>query len=177
MKRSFTAPSLSCVQVLLSVTRWCWEAVRLRLTDSVAACWPSYKMAPPVPDWKCWLLCSLHTKENIIRWLPLLNCHETSEYDVGWTEIVSIVIHSVDDNFEVKERLVSVTTTSGDYATITKIINADLIITGLNTDRILSQVYDRAAVMLRKYGGVQKLLQDKPSWNIPYTHCLSTNDI
>ncbi len=94
--------------------------------------------------------------------------------DPTGTENVSIVICFVDDNFEVKERLLSVTMAAhGDAATITETIIAELTKAGLTTDRILSQVYDGAAVMSGKHGGVQKLLQDRLGRNIPYTHCFN----
>ncbi len=94
--------------------------------------------------------------------------------DPTGTENVSIVICFVDDNFEVKERLLSVTMAAhGDTATITETIIAELTKAGLTTDRILSQRYDGAAVMSGKHGGVQKLLQDRLGRNIPYTHCFN----
>ena len=44
---------------------------------------------------------------------------------------------------------------------------------GLEPNCILSQCYDGASVMAGKYGGVQKLLQEKLQKEIPYIHCLN----
>jgi len=38
---------------------------------------------------------------------------------------------------------------------------------------ILSQVYDGAAVMSGKRGGVQRLLKEREGREIPYVHCLN----
>ncbi|XP_073730590.1 uncharacterized protein [Misgurnus anguillicaudatus] len=61
----------------------------------------------------------------------------------------------------------------GDARTLTDTILAELNKAGLNPSKILSQVYDGASLMSGKFGGVQKLLQEKLNKNIPYVHCLN----
>uniref|UniRef100_A0A671QMD9 DUF4371 domain-containing protein n=1 Tax=Sinocyclocheilus anshuiensis TaxID=1608454 RepID=A0A671QMD9_9TELE len=90
-------------------------------------------------------------------------------------ENVSIVVRYFDETtMDVTERLLVMTTAnSGDAPTITNIILSELTKAGLNTSKILSQVYDGAAVMAGKCGGVQRLLQEKVGREIPYVHCLN----
>lgn len=89
-------------------------------------------------------------------------------------ENVSIVIRFVSETNEATERLLTIATADkGDAQTLTDTIIAELRKAGLNTSKILSQVYDGAALMSGKKGGVQKLMQDKLGREIPYVHCLN----
>ncbi|ROI52181.1 Zinc finger MYM-type protein 1 [Anabarilius grahami] len=90
-------------------------------------------------------------------------------------ENISIVIRYFNEKtLEITERLLVMTiANSGDAQTITNMILSELSKAGLNASKILSQVYDGAAVMSGKYGGVQRLLQEKVGREIPYVHCLN----
>ena len=74
----------------------------------------------------------------------------------------------------VTERLFALATSSScDAQTLTEVICSELDAAGLATSKILSQVYDGAAVMSGKHGGVQRLLQEREGREIPYVHCLN----
>uniref|UniRef100_A0A8C1TJI1 TTF-type domain-containing protein n=1 Tax=Cyprinus carpio TaxID=7962 RepID=A0A8C1TJI1_CYPCA len=89
-------------------------------------------------------------------------------------ENISIIVRFVKDNYQVTERLLSMTTTEkGDAQTLTNTIITELEKNGLSTSKILSQVYDGASLMSGKNGGVQKILQDKLGRVIPYVHCFN----
>lgn len=89
-------------------------------------------------------------------------------------ENISIVIRFIDANYEIKELLLTIATADGgDANTLTQTVISELTKTGLNTEKILSQVYDGASLMLGKHGGVQKLLQDELGREIPYVHCFN----
>lgn len=90
-------------------------------------------------------------------------------------ENISIAIWFVYENesFEESERRLTIATAEmGDARTLTDTILAELNKAGLNPSKILNQVYDGASLMSVKFGGVQKLLQEKLK-NIPYVHCLN----
>ena len=90
--------------------------------------------------------------------------------DVG-VENVSIVIRYYN---EVLQRLlVMITSLAADAKTLTEVVCSKLEAAGLKTTKILSQVYDGASVMSRRHGGVQRLLQEKEKWNIPYIYCFN----
>ena len=59
------------------------------------------------------------------------------------------------------------TSDPGDAQTLTNVVCSELTNAGLTTSKILSQVYDGAAVMSGKHGG---LLQEKEGREIPYVH-------
>lgn len=89
-------------------------------------------------------------------------------------ENISIIIRFVSASNEATERLLTIATAdAGDAKTLTDLIIAELTKTGLDTSKILSQVYDGASVMAGKHGGVQKLLQEILEREIPYVHCLN----
>lgn len=89
-------------------------------------------------------------------------------------ENISIIIRFVKDNYQVTERLLSMTETEkGDAQTLTNKVIAELEKTGLSTSKILSQVYDGASFMSGKNRGVQQILQDKIGRVIPYMHCFN----
>lgn len=89
-------------------------------------------------------------------------------------ENISIVIRFVNESCEVTERLLTIATTDkGDAQTLTDTILVELNGAGLDTSKILSQVFNRAALISGKHGGIQKLLQQKLGHNIPYVHCLN----
>lgn len=90
-------------------------------------------------------------------------------------ENISIVVRYLSEKtLEITERMLVMTSAnSGDTQTITDIILSELTKAGLHTSKILSQVYDGAAVMAGKNGGVQRLMQIKVGREIPYVHCLN----
>ncbi|KAK0144461.1 Zinc finger MYM-type protein 1 [Merluccius polli] len=89
-------------------------------------------------------------------------------------ENISIVIRFVAEDFEVRERLLTIATADvGDAKTLANTIITELRRVGLSTSKILSQVYDGASVMSGKHGGVQKILQDMLAREIPYVHCFN----
>ena len=77
-------------------------------------------------------------------------------------ENISIVIRFVNETYDVTERLLIISTADkGDAQTLTDRVVAEFNKVGLDTSKILSQVFDGAALMSGKHGGVQKLLQKK----------------
>ncbi|GAA6092116.1 zinc finger MYM-type protein 1-like [Tachysurus ichikawai] len=92
----------------------------------------------------------------------------------GMENISIVVCYLGVKTLEITERLLVMTTAnSGDAQSITDIILSELTKAGLPTSKILSQVYDGAAVMAGKYGLVQRLLQEIVGREIPYVHCLN----
>ena len=88
--------------------------------------------------------------------------------DPAGCENTSIVIRFVNEAYVISERLVTIATASRcDAETSTDTILAELHQVGLDTSKIPSQVYDGAALMSGKNGGVQKLLQEKLRHEIP----------
>ncbi|KAJ3582910.1 hypothetical protein NHX12_000116 [Muraenolepis orangiensis] len=86
-------------------------------------------------------------------------------------ENISIVLRFVDENYVIKERLLTIATAvAGDAKTLTQTLIAEIRKVGLSTDKILSQVYDGASLMSGRRGGVQRLLQDELGREIPYVH-------
>ena len=86
-------------------------------------------------------------------------------------ENISIMIHIVAEDLEVRERLLTIATADvEDAKTLANTIITELRRVGLSTSKILSQVYDGASVMSRKHGGVQKILQDRLPRETPYIH-------
>lgn len=74
-------------------------------------------------------------------------------------ENISVVVHFVDENYGVCERLlVMATSEKGDAEALTGVIIDELTSAGLSTGKILSQVYDGASLMSGRHGGVQNLL-------------------
>ncbi|KAL2087113.1 hypothetical protein ACEWY4_018172 [Coilia grayii] len=68
-------------------------------------------------------------------------------------ENISIVLRFVDENYSVCERLlIMATSTKGDAEALTNVIIDELNTARLNTDRILSQVYDGASLMSGRHG-------------------------
>ena len=89
-------------------------------------------------------------------------------------ENISIVVRFVDENYAVKERLLTIATAeAGDARTLTHTIISEIRKKGLTTDKILSQVYDGASFMSGKRGGVQAILQHELGREIPYVHCFN----
>ncbi|KAL0968294.1 hypothetical protein UPYG_G00264930 [Umbra pygmaea] len=89
-------------------------------------------------------------------------------------ENISIVLRFVNETYEVTERLLCIATAQkGDAQTLTDTVLTELNKVGLDSSKILSQVYDGAALMSGKRGGVQKILQDRLGREIPYVHCLN----
>ncbi|KAJ3583322.1 hypothetical protein NHX12_025626, partial [Muraenolepis orangiensis] len=89
-------------------------------------------------------------------------------------ENISIVVHFVDENYVIKERLLTIATAvAGDAKTLTQTLIAEIRKVGLSTDTILSQGYDGASLMSGRRGGVQRLLQDELGREIPYVHCFN----
>jgi len=67
-----------------------------------------------------------------------------------------------EDTKVVAERLLALATSSScDAQELTEVICSELDAAGLATSKILSRVYDGAAVMSGKHGGVQRLLQER----------------
>ncbi|KAJ3581515.1 hypothetical protein NHX12_016561 [Muraenolepis orangiensis] len=86
-------------------------------------------------------------------------------------ENIYIVVRFVDENYVIKERLLTIATAvAGDAETLTQTLIAEIRKVGLSTDTILSQVYDGASLMSGRHGGVQRLLQDELGREIPYVH-------
>lgn len=89
-------------------------------------------------------------------------------------ENISIVIRFVNETYDVTERLLIISTADkGDAQTLTDTVVAELNKVGLDTSKTISQVFDGAALMSGKHGGVQKLLQKELGCAIPYVHCLN----
>ena len=95
--------------------------------------------------------------------------------DPTGVENVSIVLRFFNEDVKVvKKRLLALATSSSCEAqAITKVICSELDAAGLASSKILSQVYDGAAVMSGKHGGVQRLLQEgRQGKRLPDVHCL-----
>ncbi len=89
-------------------------------------------------------------------------------------ENVSVVIQFINESYEVTESLLTIATAcKGDVKTLTDTILVELNEVELDTSKVLSQVFDGAALMSGKHGGIQKLLQEKLGHEIPYVHCLN----
>uniref|UniRef100_A0A8C1RPS8 DUF4371 domain-containing protein n=1 Tax=Cyprinus carpio TaxID=7962 RepID=A0A8C1RPS8_CYPCA len=89
-------------------------------------------------------------------------------------ENISIVIRFVNESYEVTERLLCIATAQkGDAQTLTDTVLTELNKVCLDSSKILSQVYEGAALLSGKRGGVQKILQDRLGREIPYVHCLN----
>ena len=105
--------------------------------------------------------------------IPLLTIKVDGTRDKTNIENISVVIRYV-KNGKVSEILLDLPKTSKfDAASILKVMLKSLQDCGLEAKHIFSQCYDGASVMAGKYGGVQKLLQEKLEKNIPYIHCLN----
>ncbi|KAJ4930085.1 hypothetical protein JOQ06_019098 [Pogonophryne albipinna] len=89
-------------------------------------------------------------------------------------ENISIVLRFVDENYVIKERLLTIATAvAGVAKTLTQTLIDEIRKAALSTDKILSQVYDGASLMSGRHGGVQRLLQDELGREIPYVHCFN----
>ena len=105
--------------------------------------------------------------------IPLFTIKVDGTRDKTNIENISVVIRYV-KNGKVSEILLDLPKTSKfDAASILKVMLKSLQDCGLETKHIFSQCYDGASVMAGKYGGVQKLLQEKLEKDIPYIHCLN----
>jgi len=95
--------------------------------------------------------------------------------DPTGVENIPIVLRFFDEDTKVvTERLLALATSSScDAQALTEVICSELDAAGLATSKILSQVYDGAAVMSGKHGGVQRLLLEREGREIPYEHCLN----
>ena len=92
----------------------------------------------------------------------------------GVENISSVLRFFNEDTKVVTERLLTLATSSScDAQALTEVICSELDAAGLATSNILSQVYDRAAVMSGKHGEVQRLLQEREGREIPYVYCLN----
>jgi len=92
--------------------------------------------------------------------------------DSTGVENISIVLRFLNEDTKVvAERLFSLATSSScDPQALTEVICSELDIAGLATSKILSQVYDGAAVISGKHGWVQRLPQKREGREIPYVH-------
>ena len=105
--------------------------------------------------------------------IPVFTIKVDGTRDKTNIENISVVIRYV-KNGKVSEILLDLPKTSKfDAASILKVMLKSLQDCGLEAKQIFSQCYDGASVMAGKYGGVQKLLQEKLEKDIPYIHCLN----
>uniref|UniRef100_H3BAF9 DUF4371 domain-containing protein n=1 Tax=Latimeria chalumnae TaxID=7897 RepID=H3BAF9_LATCH len=89
-------------------------------------------------------------------------------------ENISIVIRFLAENYDIKERLLTIATTDTfDALLLTNTVIAEIMKAGLSTFKVLSQCYDGASLMSGRHGGVQKLMQEKLEQEIPYIHCFN----
>nr|XP_014352815.1 PREDICTED: zinc finger MYM-type protein 6-like [Latimeria chalumnae] len=89
-------------------------------------------------------------------------------------ENISIVIRFLAENYDVKERLLTIATTDAfDALSLTNTVIAEITKAGLSTSKMLSQCYDGASLMSGRHRGVQKLMQKKLEREIPYIHCFN----
>ena len=95
--------------------------------------------------------------------------------DPTGTENVSIVVRYFHEKTrKITERLLTMTTSQlCDAQSLTDLICSNLETNGLSLAKMLSQVYDGAAVMSGRCGGVQRLIQIKAEREIPYVHCFN----